>query len=225
MMQVLIVGSGKLATELLSELSLDPTLMVRRWSNGSTARDSTVVVHAGSGREVDDVIAYCRETRSALIELATGSKLEIASPTFPVVLCPNTNILMLKFMNMLASNGKLFKGYHVEVTESHQAEKRSAPGTAIAIAQSLGLSANEVVSVRDPEEQLKTLHIPAEHLGRHAVHAIVIEDESCRISLETRVYGASPYADGVARIVSAVASRQLESRVYSIDEFVAQGWV
>ncbi|PKO30396.1 MAG: dihydrodipicolinate reductase [Betaproteobacteria bacterium HGW-Betaproteobacteria-7] len=224
-MEVLIVGSGKLATELLNEFSLDASLMVRRWSHGSTTLCSAVVVHAGSGRELDDVIAYCHETRSVLIELATGSKLEISSPTFPVVLCPNTNLLMLKFMNMLAKSGKLFKSYHIEVTESHQAEKRSAPGTAIAIAQSLGLSANDVVSVRDPEEQLKTYHIPAEHLGRHAVHAIVVEDAACRISLETRVYGASPYADGVTKIVSALSSRELENRVYSIDELVEQGWV
>lgn len=224
-MQVLIVGSGKLATELLNELSLDAPLMVRRWSHGPTAQGSSVVVHAGSGRELDDVIAYCHVTKSALIELATGSKLEIASPTFPVVLCPNTNILMLKFLNMLARGGKLFKGYHIEVTESHQAEKRSAPGTAITIAQSLGLSANEVVSVRDPEEQLTTLHIPVEHLGRHAMHAILIEDSVCRIALETRVYGASPYADGVAKVVSAITSRRLENRVYPIDEFVEHGWV
>jgi 4-hydroxy-tetrahydrodipicolinate reductase len=224
-MQVLIVGAGKLATELLNELSLDPSLAVRPWSRALTALDSAVVIHAGSGRELDHVIAYCHETRSVLLELATGSKLEISSPTFPVVLCPNTNILMLKFMNMLARSGRLFKGYHIEVTESHQAEKRSAPGTAIAIAQSLGLSAKEVVSVRDPEEQQKTLRIPAEHLDRHAVHAIVIEDAACRISLETRVYGASPYADGVSRIVSAVFAHQLENRVYSIDEFVEQGWV
>ena len=224
-MQVLIVGSGKLATELLKELSLDAPLMVRRWSNGSTTQGATVVVHTGSGRELDDVIDYCHETSSTLIELATGSKLEIASPTFPVVLCPNTNILMLKFMNMLARCGKLFKGYHIEVTESHQAEKRSAPGTAIAIAQSLGLSASRVVSVRDPQEQQTTLRIPAEHIDRHAVHAILIEDAICRISIETRVYGASPYADGLAKIVSAVASRQLENRVYAIDEFVEHGWV
>jgi len=132
---------------------------------------------------------------------------------------------MLKFMNMLAKSGKLFKDYHIEVTESHQAEKRSAPGTAIAIAQSLGLSANDVVSVRDPDEQLTTLRIPAEHLGRHAMHAILIEDAACRISLETRVYGASPYADGVAKIVSAVTSHKLENRVYAIDEFIERGWL
>lgn len=224
-MQVLIVGAGKLATELLNELSLEAPLMVRRWSNDSTNQGPSVVIHAGSGRELDAIISYCHETSSPLIELATGSKLEIASPTFPIVLCPNTNILILKFMNMLARSGNLFKGYHIKITESHQAEKQSAPGTAITIAQSLGLAANDVVSVRDTEKQLTTLNIPAEHLGRHAMHAILIEGAACRISLETRVYGVSPYADGVAKIVSATTSQKLENRVYAIDEFIEHGWV
>lgn len=224
MMQVLIVGSGKLATELLDRPSLG-SLKVRRWSDASATKGRSIVVHAGSGRELDKVIAHCRETNSPLVELATGSQLDIASPAFPVVLCPNTNILMLKFMNMLARSGKLFAGYHIEVAESHQAGKRSAPGTAIAIARSLGLSADDVISVRDPEVQSAAWRIPAEHLGRHAAHAVLIEDGACRISLETRVFGASPYADGVARIVSAVASRRLDNRVYPIDEFVEHGWV
>lgn len=224
-MQVLIVGSGKLAAELFNELSLEPPLVVARWPSAALGHDRAVVVHAGSGRELDDVIAYCRETGSVLIELSTGSRLEGASPAFPVVLCPNVNILMLKFMNMLARGGRLFEGYRVQLTESHQAGKQSAPGTAIAMAQSLGLSAKDVVSVRDRDAQSTALGIPAEHLDRHAVHAILIEDGDCRISLETRVYGASPYAKGVAKIVSAVVARPLENRVHAIDEFIEQGWL
>lgn len=224
-MQVLIVGSGKLASELLNELSLSAPFTVRSWSGAPEVQGRSVVVHAGSGRELNDVIAYCRETNSVLVELATGSKIEVASPTFPVVLCPNTNILMLKFMNMLAKSGRLFEGYRIELTESHQAEKQSTPGTAVAIAQSLGLPAEDVISVRNREEQLTALRIPSEHLDRHALHSIIIGDGTCRVLLETRVYGSSPYADGVSKIVSAVATRPLENRVYAIDEFVEHGWV
>jgi len=224
-MQVLIVGSGKLASELLNELSLSASFAVLSWSSAPSVLGRSVVVHAGSGRELDDVITYCRDTNSVLVELATGSKIEIAPPAFPVILCPNTNILMLKFMNMLEKSGRLFDGYSIEMTESHQAEKRSTPGTAVAIAQSLGLPAEEVISVRDREEQVKALHIPPEHLGRHAVHSISIDDGTCRVLLETRVYGSSPYANGVSKIVSAVATRQLENRVYAVAEFVEHGWV
>lgn len=224
-MQVLIVGSGKLASELLNQLSLPAPFTVHSWPSAPAARGRSVVVHTGSGRELDDVIAYCRETNSVLVELATGSKIELASPTFPVVLCPNTNILMLKFMNMLAKSGRLFEGYRIELTESHQAEKCSTPGTAVAIGQSLGLPAENIISVRDQEKQLTAMSIPREHLDRHAVHAIEINDGTCRVFLETRVYGSSPYAEGVSKIVSAAASHPLENRTYAVDEFVECGWV
>lgn len=224
-MQVLIVGSGKLASELLKGLSLSDPFTACSWSSRPLLQGRSIVVHAGSGRELDDVIAYCEETNSVLVELATGSKIENARTTFPVVLCPNTNILMLKFMNMLANSGKLFEGYRIKLTESHQAVKRSTPGTAVAIAQSLGLAAEDVSSVRDQNEQVTALDIPPEHLGRHAVHSITIDDGACRVLLETRVYGSSPYADGVSKIVSAVATRPLENRAYAVDEFIEYGWL
>ena len=224
-MQVLIVGSGKLASELLQAHSLPAPFVVDGWSGPPSALTPAIVVHAGSGRALDEVIAYCHQTGSVLLELATGSKLEGAAPGFPVVLCPNTNILMLKFMNMLAHSGKLFQGCRIGLTESHQSEKRSTPGTALAMAQSLGLAAADVVSVRDRDAQQTALHIPPAHLDRHAVHSISIDDGSCRIVLETRVYGAAPYAEGVSRIVAAAAARPLEHRVYQVAEFVENGWV
>lgn len=225
-MKVLIVGSGKLASELVSELILAAPFVVDSWNNGkSKVKEPSVVIHAGSGRELSEVLAFCHDTYSILIELATGSRIEHSPLTFPIVVCPNTNVLMLKFMNMLAKSGGLFTSYHINLVESHQAEKRSAPGTAIALAHSVGLSAEEIISVRDREKQLTVLHIPPEHLGRHAFHSIVIEDDACRVLFETRVYGSSPYANGVSKIVTAATTRNLENKIYAIDEFVENGWV
>lgn len=225
-MQVLIVGTGKLASELLAQLDLGAPFQVRPWADRQPSTVGDIVVHAGSGRELPAVAAHCRETGSVLIELSTGSALASGDLGCPVVLCPNTNLLMLKFMRMLAVSGAMFNGYRISVTESHQASKTSVPGTAVQIAESLGLSEPEVVSVRDPAQQAVALGIPQEHLARHAFHRIVIEDEVCRIRMETQVCGASPYADGVRRLVEAVhAHLPLEPRLYAIDEFVAQGWV
>ncbi|WP_175855361.1 dihydrodipicolinate reductase C-terminal domain-containing protein [Burkholderia anthina] len=240
-MQVLVVGTGKLATELLRSHQLDPAIChVMPWSDGarddaersdarrSNARRSdarSIVVHAGSGRELPDVIAFCRATGSTLIELSTGSDLETGSHDFPVVLCPNTNILMLKFMSMLETSGHLFRDCHISVTESHQASKTSVPGTAVDIGQSLGVPAQDIRSVRDPAEQRDALQIPDDQLGRHAFHRIRIEDGACSLQFESRVYGASPYADGVSRIVDAVRQRDLERRRYSIVEFIRNGWL
>jgi 4-hydroxy-tetrahydrodipicolinate reductase len=224
-MHVFIVGSGKLASELFAHLALDHPFKIFRWQGAPASERRAIVLHAGSGRELGDVVAFCARTGSTLVELATGSDLQSGAPPCPVVLCPNTNILMLKFMTLLHRAGPLFAGSRITVTESHQAGKTSAAGTALAMADALGLAAEAVVSVRDPEEQQAALRIPREHLDRHAVHLISIEDGACSISMESRVYGSSPYADGVGRIVSAVHTHPLEQRIHSIAEFVERGWI
>jgi 4-hydroxy-tetrahydrodipicolinate reductase len=227
-MQVIIVGTGKLATELLNASTAPNASPAVPWAQrGAPVR--AIVVHAGSGRELPEVVDYCQATQSVLVELSTGSALEALVPTlvpaFAVVLCPNTNILMLKFMRMLAHSGHLFANYPIRLTESHQASKTSTPGTALSMAHALGLRECDVQSVRDPQVQQQALHIPPEHLGRHAFHRITIEDPACSITLETRVYGASPYADGVARIIEAIRSNALEARLYAVDELVERGWL
>jgi dihydrodipicolinate reductase len=224
-MRTIIVGSGKLAQELLTTLSSERVSELIPWGDKGHTNGKSIVVHAGSGRELKDVIEFCEKTNSPLVELATGSEMETAQLTFPAVLCANTNILMLRFMSMLAKSGHLFRGYPITLTESHQAEKTSVPGTAVSIAQSLEMDVSEIRSVRSPELQKEVLHIPDEHLNRHAYHRIVIEDTGCSLAMETRVYGATAYADGVCRIISAIRSNTLENRLYTINEFVEYGWI
>lgn len=224
-MQVIIVGTGKLATELMNHLGAAGESKVASWIQREQVPEGSIVVHAGSGKDLQEVIAYCERTCSPLIELSTGSCLEGKSFRFPVVLCPNTNLLMLKFMNMLEKHGHLFSGYKMKFIESHQAQKASVPGTALSMARALGLRAGDVLSIRDPGKQVSELRIPVESLDRHAYHQIVIEDAACRITMETRVEGASPYADGVAKIISAVRHNALERRIYEINEFINNEWI
>jgi dihydrodipicolinate reductase len=222
---VIVVGTGKLARELLSVLPSTSSIKVAAWADAVKSEEKSVVVHAGSGRELEDVITYCQETGSTLVELATGSGIESREVNFPVVVCPNTNILMLKFLAMLAASGHHFKNYKVSVIESHQAEKSSVPGTAVALAQSLGLPSSKILSIRDPREQRDALKIPPEYLARHAYHRVEIEDNVGRIVLETKVFGPAPYAEGLAQIISTVRSNKLENRRYNIMEFIENGWV
>ncbi|KRD48419.1 dihydrodipicolinate reductase [Acidovorax sp. Root275] len=224
-MQVIVVGSGKLARELLGALPSGDAGEVVPWAAEGLPAEKSVVVHAGSGRELQAVSAFCASTQAPLVELSTGSALEHTAVGFPVILCPNTNLLMLKFMAMLERSGHLFRGYRIGLTESHQAQKSSVPGTAVSMAQALGLTPAEIRSVRDPEVQRGELQIPQEHLARHAYHQVLMEDGACSVKLETRVYGDAPYAVGVAHIVAAVRERPLESRRYSIMEFIDNAWL
>lgn len=224
-MSVVVVGSGKLARELLGSLEGGEFGEVVAWADRAVVAGPCVVVHAGSGRELDEVVAYCERTGSALVELATGSDIESRTPGFPVVLCPNTNILMLKFMAMLARSGPQFKDYAIRIVESHQAGKSSTPGTAVALAEALGRGRDDIVSVRDPREQQERLKIPPQHLGRHAYHRIEIEDQASSVVLETRVFGPAPYAEGLRRIIAAIGANVLENRRYDVIEFVERGWI
>lgn len=224
-MQIIIVGSGKLATELLSSLGLSKTYQITSWPDGKNVATRSIVVHAGSGRELSSAVAYCRATASPLIELATGSDIERQSHGFLVVLCPNTNVLMLKFMLMLEMSGHLFRDCKVSLVESHQASKTSVPGTAVNIAQSIGIKAEDIRSVRDPDVQRTELQIPVDQLARHAYHQVRIEADGCELQLESRVYSASPYTDGVSRIIEVVLNHKLDHRCYSITEFLKNGWL
>lgn len=223
-MQVFIIGTGKLARELLTQMRLPAPLELAAWpTTPPTAR--AIVLHAGSGRGLAEAVAFCEGSGSVLVELATGSALEAQAPACPVLLCPNTNILMLKVMHMLARCGGLFAGYRVGVTESHQANKTSVAGTAVDIARALGVAPEAIVSVRDPARQQGELGIATADLARHAFHRIEIEDAACRVRLETRVTGDAPYAAGVAQIVAAVAAHPLAPGLHTVDEFIERGWL
>lgn len=219
----LIAGTGKLAHELLTRLAPEG----RAWSDRDAvdAPQAQAVVHAGSGRELPEILRFCRERSVPLIELSTGTDVARLAQGVPVVVCPNANLLMLKFMAMLSRSGSWFRHESIRLTESHQAGKTSVPGTAVAMAASLGLSPQAIVSVRDPGQQALALGIPAGSLDRHAFHRIEIGEGDCRLRLETLVTGVSPYADGVRRIVEATLAHPLEPRCHDVVEFIDNGWL
>ncbi|MCH7316069.1 dihydrodipicolinate reductase C-terminal domain-containing protein [Acinetobacter sp. ANC 3882] len=228
MTNIYIVGSGKLAVELLKELRLGQKYLISAWADRRYQSESSIVIHAGSGRELQDVIDYCKQTDSILIELSTEASLKLADLSISVIQCPNTNILMLKFMNMIEKSGQNFSQYQISITESHQANKSSIPGTAVAMARALDLPAEQIESVREVDRQLSELSIPEQNLARHAYHRIEISDgNSCSILLETRVLGVAPYAEGVREIIIALGRRRdsLEKRLYSVMELIENKWI
>ena len=103
--EVLVVGRGKLANELLEGLSGDAISRVVRWEDRSeTPPGSNIVVHAGSGRELADVIDYCTKTNSILFELSTADLAIPETINFPVIICPNVNLQVLYFMAMIINS-------------------------------------------------------------------------------------------------------------------------
>lgn len=206
---ILVVGRGRLAAELLQGLKGPEIARVAQWDERDTAGDGPcMVVHAGSGRELGDVFAFCATRGAVLLDLSTAGSRYPSDLTFPVVVCPNVNMLMLSFMAMARQAAGYFRGLDIAISESHQAAKKTSPGTAVHLARSLGVPESAIRSERDPQVQREVLGIPEEFLDRHAYHEIVIRDAEVEIRMQTRVLGKSAYAAGLARVVGIVSRRR-----------------
>jgi len=224
--RIIIVGAGKLAQAIRASTQLASNREVSNWETFDKHNlAASIVIHAGSGRQLDEVIDFCADSKSTLIELATGTSTEHRPINFPTIICSNTALALVKFMFMLSTSGALFKDYKITVEESHQATKGSVPGTAVDIAHSLGVPAGDIVSCRDTDEQEWRLGIPTAFLAGHAFHRIAIQDGDSSIVFETKVLGHRPYVEGVIAIVKAIENNSLEPRKYAVIDFVRSGWI
>ncbi|HTF80572.1 MAG TPA: hypothetical protein VL947_02565, partial [Cytophagales bacterium] len=215
-MKIFVVGSGKLANAILSSnLSFEGAELHKWETEYENYHEQAILVHAGSGRQLAECAAFCTRTHSVFIELSTGLETEQMQPDFPLIICPNTSILILKVLNLLKSSGSYFEGDVVSLTESHQSTKTSAPGTAFSFAESLKFPLDQIRSVRDPEIQHREMGIPIEYLDKHAYHKIVIADGPDQVTIETKVLGHASYAHGVQRIIALALRHRFENRRYA----------
>ena len=219
--KIAVVGLGKLANAILSaDLSFQTgELIAWEWFDKSSD-EQAILIHAGSGRQLQECVEFCRRTGSVLVELSTGLETETMHPAFPLIICPNTSILVLKTMQMLRLSGSQFSNYTISFTESHQAAKTTEPGTAYALANSLSFPVDKIVSVRNPNVQQNELAIPAEYLDKHAYHKIVITDGNDQVTIETKVLGHDSYAKGVKVIVESVLKHKFENKRYSVLDLI-----
>lgn len=221
-MKVLVAGSGKLANAILgSKVSIDSCEILKWEPQHATLSEKAILVHAGSGRQLADCLAFCARTNSVFIELSTGQETERIDPSFPLIICPNTSILLLKTLNLLKIGGHYFDKYDISITESHQASKITEPGTAYSFAHSLNVPIEQIKSVRVPDIQLNTIGIPAEYLDKHAYHKIVIKDGTDEVTIETKVLGHASYANGVRKIIESVLLFPLENKRYTVLDLIS----
>ena len=219
--KIVVVGSGKLASAVLSLSTAYPSGKVLRWdSECLSPTEKVLLIHAGSGRQLNECFEFCSKTKSTLIELSTGLETEDMQPDFPLILCPNTSLLVLKMMSLLKANGHHFEGFDISITESHQAPKKTEPGTAFSFADSLKLPRDKVVSIRDTDIQEHKIGIPPAYLDKHAYHRIEIKDGHDEIVIETKVLGHDSYAKGVKAIIDTVSKQPLENRKYSVLDLI-----
>jgi len=169
---------------------------------------------------------YCRHGLPFVMGTTGGNRqgleeLVRASSTLGVI-APNMAKQIVGFQAMMeyAANTfpDLFKGYSLEIKESHQKGKADTSGTAKAMVRyftSLGLAfaENDIKKERDPNIQKTIWGIPEEYLEGHGWHtySLYSEDKTVRFEFTHNVNGRDVYAQGT-----------LDALIY-LDKKVAEG--
>lgn len=142
----------------------------------------------------------------------------VRSSPIAAVIAPNMAKQIVGFQAMMeyAANTftDLFKGYSIEIKESHQDGKADTSGTAKAMVQyfnQLGLqfSEAEIMMARDPEIQTTQWGIPEAYLTGHAWHTYALESEDQTVSFEFthNVNGRDVYARGTLDAIEYLQSK------------------
>ncbi len=137
----------------------------------------------------------------------------VCSSSIPAVIAPNMAKQIVGFQAMMEYSAKtfpnLFKGYSLEIKESHQKGKADTSGTAKAMIKyfnNLGIpfSEKDIIKERDPEAQKNKWGIPEEYLGGHGWHTytLVSKDESACFEFTHNINGRDVYAEGTLDAVA-----------------------
>lgn len=168
-------------------------------------------------------------------KLVEGTK---SSNNFAVI-APNMCKQIVALQAMLERTAKefpgCFKGYSLDIVESHQVGKADASGTAKAIVTSFNslrapdkaVTFDEIKMIREPSEQIK-FGVPETALKGHAFHTYTLKssDDSVSFQFQHNVCGRRTYADGVADAVKFLASKisaNSEKRLFNMIDVLEAG--
>lgn len=170
----------------------------------------------------DNASFYCNN-RIPFVMGTTGGDREMLIKTVEksetvAVIAPNmaTQIVAFQAMMQYASETfpDVFKGYHLEIKESHQKGKADTSGTAKAMIgyfNRLGIpfTKDQITMERDPEVQQNQWGIPEAHLSGHGWHtySLQTEDGTVYFQFTHNVNGRDIYAKGTLDALSYLADK------------------
>jgi 4-hydroxy-tetrahydrodipicolinate reductase len=168
---------------------------------------------------------YCRHGLPFVMGTTGGDRqaLEKAVQTSPIsaVIAPNMAKQIVGFQAMMEYAADtfpdLFKGYSLDIKESHQQGKADTSGTAKAMVgyfNRLGLSFTKegITKERDPELQKNAWGIPREYLSGHGWHTYRLDsdDKTVRFEFTHNVNGRDVYAQGTLDALIYLAAKVKE---------------
>ena len=159
----------------------------------------------------DNAGFYCKNNLPFVMGTTGGDRklLEetVESSSIPAVIAPNMAKQIVGFQAMMDWASKtfpdLFKGYSLEIKESHQKGKADTSGTAksmIKYFNNFGISFSEkdIIKERDPEVQKNQWEVPEKYLGGHGYHTytLISPDKTANFLFSHNINGRDIYAEG-----------------------------
>ena len=156
----------------------------------------------------------------------------------PAVIAPNMAKQIVGLQAMLEYGANtfpgLFKGFTLEVKESHQQAKADTSGTAkalVACFNQLGTDFNieHIEKIRDPKVQREELHVPAEYIGGHGWHTYTLKapDGSALFELTHNINGRQIYVSGtfdaVVFLKNKIDSNTVERKLFTMIDVLTAG--
>ena len=184
---------------------------------------------------------YCKYQLPFVMGTTGGdrSQLEacVRASSISAVIAPNMAKQIVGFQAMMEYAAQtfpdLFKGYALEIKESHQKGKADTSGTAKAMVRyfnqmGLGFSENEIIKERDPQVQSAQWGIPQEYLAGHGWHtyALISGDKTVRFEFSHNVNGRDVYARGTLDAIlflEARVSEGAQGMVYTMIDVLKNG--
>ncbi|MEJ2219578.1 MAG: dihydrodipicolinate reductase [Desulfobacterales bacterium] len=145
----------------------------------------------------------------------------VRASSISAVIAPNMAKQIVGFQAMMEYAARtfpdLFKGYALEIKESHQKGKADTSGTAKAMVRyfnqmGLDFSEDDIIKERDPGVQSARWGIPSQYLAGHGWHtyALTSGDKTVRFEFSHNVNGRDVYARGTLDAVLFLAARVSE---------------
>jgi len=161
----------------------------------------------------------------------------VRASSISAVIAPNMAKQIVGFQAMMEYAAQtfpdLFKGYSLEIKESHQKGKADTSGTAKAMVRyfnqmGLSFSENQIVKERDPQIQTAQWGIPQEYLAGHGWHTyrLISGDKTVRFEFTHNVNGRDVYARGTLDAVLYLEARVAEGaqgKVYTMIDVLKNG--
>ena len=161
----------------------------------------------------------------------------VRAASISAVIAPNMAKQIVGFQAMMEYAAQtfpdLFKGYVLEIKESHQKGKADTSGTAKAMVRyfnqmGLGFSEDEIMKEREPKIQADQWGIPQKYLAGHGWHtyALTSGDKTVRFEFSHNVNGRDVYARGTLDAVLFLAARVSEGaqgNVYTMIDVLKNG--